>query len=99
MDDKLQFIANLTDRQHSLMLNGKGDRVLIELEAFGFTNAAVALVGMAKFTGRSFLVTIQEVPEDLTTLDKFDDGTNQTNEGAKRTAITVGRRRTDKRRD
>ncbi len=89
MADRLQFIANLTQRQSSLMLSGQGDRCLIELEAFQ-VNAALALVGMVNFTGRSFLVTIEELPKNETLLDdeeKIDPGT-------KKTVIRVGRRRT-----
>jgi hypothetical protein len=52
--EPLQFIANLADRQHSLMMSGRGERCLIELETFGL-DAAVALVGMAQFTGGSLL--------------------------------------------
>lgn len=62
MSDRLEFIANLCDRQSALMLSGKGDRCLVELEAFGL-NATLAHVGMAKFAGRGFRVIIEEIEE------------------------------------
>lgn len=50
------------------MLSGKGDRCLIEIEAFG-VNAALAHIGMAAFAGRGFKITIEELPKNLTKLD------------------------------
>lgn len=61
--DRLEFIANLCDRQSALMLSGRGDRCLIELEAFDI-HAALAHVGMAKFAGKQFKVTIEEIQPD-----------------------------------
>jgi hypothetical protein len=67
------------------MLSGRGDRCLVELEAFQL-DATMAHVGMAAFAGRSFRVTIEEI-EDLTKLD------NETSKGAERKITRVGRRR------
>lgn len=82
--EALTFIANLCDRQSALMLSGSGERCLIELEAFG-VNAAIALVGMAKFTRRGFKITIEELPKNWTELD------NEVKSSSKGTRIKVGR--------
>lgn len=58
----LQFIANIANRQAAIMTDGEGNRCLITLETFQIW-AAVAHVGMMQFSGRQFLVTIQELPD------------------------------------
>lgn len=86
--DKFQIVVNLTNRQHSLMLSGSGDRLLIELEAFGYY-ALYGLVGFAKFTGRQFLVTVEEIQTEtgrILTNGAIDEGTEEP-------SYRVGRRR------
>lgn len=74
MSDRLEFVANLCDRQSALMLSGKGDRCLVELEAFGL-NAILAHVGMAKFAGRGFRVIIEELEIAVKEEDELPDRT------------------------
>lgn len=68
------------------MMSGRGDRCLVELEAFG-VEASIALVGMAQFAGRTFKVTIEEIPEKLTNLD------DETEKRTEKRVTKVGRRR------
>lgn len=88
----LQFVANLADRQSALILSGRGERLLVELEAFHL-NAAIALVGLAQYTGVEFLVTVQPVPKGWTNLDN-DKAHKKTNEIAEGASYRVGRRGT-----
>ncbi len=87
MTKALIFLANLCDRQSALMMSGRGDRCIVNLESFG-VDAAIAHVGMAQFAGRSFKVTIEELPKDLTKLD------NETSKEPKKRTTKLGRRGT-----
>ena len=58
-----EIVAQLADRQSGLMMSGRGDRLLVELELFDL-QAAVGLVGFAALAGKPFVVTVRALTEE-----------------------------------